>query len=55
MIASGKEEFKFEEIQEMIESMAILCYTNDLIHILIEDWIIFMDTYLCDYESLVPS
>lgn len=35
----------------MIESMAILCYTNDLIHILIEDWIIFMDTYLCDYEA----
>jgi len=51
MIASGKEEFKFEEIQEMIESMAVLCYTNDLMHILIEDWIIFMDTYLCDYEG----
>ena len=51
IIASDKKEFKFEEIQEIIESMAILCYTNDLMNILIEDWLNFMDTYLCDNEG----
>ena len=51
IIASGKKEFKYEEIQELIESMAILCFTNDMISYHIDDFINFMDTYLCDYEG----
>ena len=31
IILSGKKQFTFEEIKEIIESMAILCYTNDMI------------------------
>lgn len=31
--------------------MAILCYTNDIVTYLMEDWVNFMDTYLCDYDE----
>lgn len=50
IIATGKKEFKYEEIEEIIESMAILCYTNDILYYQMIDWINFMDTHLCDYE-----
>ena len=50
IVATGKKEFKYEEIEEIIESMAILCYTNDILYYQMIDWINFMDTHLCDYE-----
>jgi hypothetical protein len=31
--------------------MSILTYTNDLITYLMHDWVVFMDTKLCDYEA----
>ena len=50
IVATGKKEFKYEEIKEIIESMAILCYTNDILYYQMIDWINFIDTHLCDYE-----
>ena len=53
IIMTGKNEFTYEEIQELIESMAIINFSNDLVFYLMEDWIRFMDTHLCDrHDSL---
>lgn len=45
---TGKMDFTYADIQELIESQTILNFTNDLVWYLMEDWVKFMDTHLCD-------
>lgn len=47
IILTGKQEFTYEEVQEIIESYSILTYANDLIFYVMEDWIKFMDEQYC--------
>ena len=48
IVMTGKMDFTYEEIQELIESKAIINFTNDMVYYLMEDWVRFMDTHLCD-------
>lgn len=50
ILATGKLQFKYEEIYEIIESMSILCYTNDIMTYYLIDFVNYLDTYNCDYR-----
>lgn len=44
IIMTGKEEFTYDDIKEIIESWSILNFTNDIVHRLMREWVLFMDT-----------
>ena len=47
IIMTKKQEFTYEEIQELIESRAILNYCNDIVKFVMEDWVRYMETHHC--------
>ena len=51
IIMIEKTEFTYAEIQEIIESSVILNMANDITWYLMEDWVRFMDSHLCDREE----
>ena len=48
MLMLGKNEYTYEEIQEIIESEAILNYSNDAMWFLLYKLVDDLDTLLCD-------
>ena len=48
ILITGKKEFSYKEIENLIESKAILNYMNDLIQWLLDTFTIIVDTKMCD-------